>query len=124
MRSSADRQTSFGCFLSTSTMGAFSTLSSATSFWNTGVSRMPSRIHIPIPTSTMLSANGTRQPQVRNWSPDMAAAPSMTTVDRNNPAGTPHCGHDARKPRLCWPLRDHSIDSSTEPPHSPPTPMP
>ena len=124
MRSSAESKISFGCFLNTSTIGARSILFSLRSFWNTGVSRMPSRIHRPIPIRTMLRKNGTRQPQVRNWSPDKAVAPSMTMVDRNKPAGTPHCGQEARKPRLCWPLRDHSIDNSTEPPHSPPTPMP
>src|SRR5947209_5104063 len=32
---------------------------------------MPSRIHNPTPTSTIESRNGTRQPQVRNCSPDI-----------------------------------------------------
>ena len=31
---------------------------------------MPSRIHIPIATMTMLIRNGMRQPQTLNWSPD------------------------------------------------------
>ena len=45
------------------------------------------------------------------------------SVDSNKPQGTPNCGHEATRPRwLC--VRDHSIASSTEPPHSPPTPMP
>ena len=39
------------------------------------------------------------------------------------PAGTPNCGHEAMKPRLPW-VRDHSMAISTEPPHSPPAPMP
>ena len=42
---------------------------------------------------------------------------------RNNPAGAPNCGHEAIKPRLLLD-RAHSIANRTEPPHSPPTPMP
>ncbi len=41
----------------------------------------------------------------------------------NNPQGTPNCGHEATKPRD-WLVRAHSIDINTEPPHSPPTPIP
>jgi hypothetical protein len=48
---------------------------------------------------------------------------STATFARNKPAGTPNCGHDATRPRWPW-VRDHSIASSTDPPHSPPTPMP
>ena len=84
---------------------------------------MPSLIHRPTPTRTIDSANGIRQPQVANWSPDHVLAARITRLDRNRPAGTPNCGHDAMKPRWSW-VRDHSIASSTEPPHSPPTPMP
>ena len=69
-RSSADRITCLGCRLSTSSTGTRSTRSSATTFWKTGVSLMPSRIHMPIATMTMLSRNGMRQPQTLNWSPD------------------------------------------------------
>ncbi len=76
-----------------------------------------------MPTSTMLIRNGTRQPQVRNASPDIELNTSTARLARNNPDGTPNCGQDATKPR--WRLvRAHSIDSSTEPPHSPPTPTP
>ena len=41
----------------------------------------------------------------------------------NSPAGPPNCGHEVMKPR-CLLVRAHSIASSTEPPHSPPTPTP
>ena len=64
-----------------------------------------------------------RQPQARNWSPDQALKPSTARLARNSPQGTPNCGHEATSPRWPW-VRDHSIASSTEPPHSPPTPMP
>ena len=42
---------------------------------------------------------------------------------RKSPQGTPNCGHDAISPRDRS-VRAHSIDISTEPPHSPPTPTP
>ena len=68
-------------------------------------------------------ANGTRQPQVMNSSPAIWLMASTARLARNRPHGTPNCGHEAMKPReLCE--RAHSIESSTEPPHSPPTPMP
>ena len=76
-----------------------------------------------MPIRTMLSRNGTRQPQVAKSAPDQALNPRIATVARNRPDGTPNCGHEAISPRLPWP-RDHSIEISTEPPHSPPTPMP
>ena len=64
-----------------------------------------------------------RQPQVRNAGPEIVLNAKTTRLARNSPAGTPNCGHEATKPR--WALvRAHSIDSSTEPPHSPPTPIP
>ena len=40
--------------------------SSSSNLRNTGLSRIPSRIHSPIPTSTIDSRKGMRQPQVRN----------------------------------------------------------
>src|SRR5437764_6909109 len=47
---------------------------------------------------------------------------SKPPLARNRPTGTPNCGQLAIRPRLPrWP---HSIESSTEPPHSPPTPTP
>ena len=74
-------------------------------------------------TSTMLIKNGTRQPQVRNWSPAISLKASAAKLARNSPDGTPNCGQLAMKPR-CALVRAHSIDNSTEPPHSPPTPIP
>jgi len=64
-----------------------------------------------------------RHPQTRNWSPEIALNTSTAMFAKNNPAGPPNCGQDEMKPR--WALvRAHSIASNTEPPHSPPTPMP
>jgi hypothetical protein len=71
----------------------------------------------------MLSANGMRQPQLRNAGPESSLQMRTTRLAMKSPAGTPNCGHDAAKPR-CWLVRVHSIDISTEPPHSPPTPTP
>ena len=115
--------TCFGWRLSTSNTGARSMRSSSSTFWKTGVSRMPSRIHRPTPTMTMLIRNGMRQPQTRNWSPESQLNTSTATLARNSPAGAPNCGQAERKPRFLL-VRAHSIASRTEPPHSPPTPMP
>lgn len=53
----------------------------------------------------------------------MAADVSWTAaVDSSSPSGTPICGQLAMKPRRF--TEPHSIASSTEPPHSPPTAMP
>ena len=71
----------------------------------------------------MLRKNGTRQPQVAKSAPVQALTARITRFDRNRPDGTPNCGQDATSPRLPW-LRAHSIEISTDPPHSPPTPMP
>ena len=71
----------------------------------------------------MLIKKGMRQPQVRNWSPESQLNTSTARLARKNPAGAPNCGQDEMKPR-CLLVRAHSIASSTEPPHSPPTPMP
>ncbi len=97
--------------------------SSAITFWKTGVSRMPSRIHNPTPTMTMLIRNGMRQPHTRNWSPETQLNTSTARLARKNPAGAPNCGQDEMKPR-CLVVRAHSMASNTEPPHSPPTPIP
>ena len=64
-----------------------------------------------------------RQPQARNCSPDIWLKASTARLARNSPHGTPNCGQEAMKPREPS-VRAHSIDISTEPPHSPPTPMP
>src|SRR3979490_3480977 len=70
----------------------------------------------------MLSRNGILQPQTRKLGPVAALVAATTSVEVNNPAGTPNCGQLAKKPfRFALP---HSIDISTDPPHSPPTPSP
>src|SRR6516164_6486740 len=71
----------------------------------------------------MLRKNGMRHPQAKNWSPEIALNASAAKFARNRPDGTPNCGQAAIKPRW-WSDRAHSIDISTEPPHSPPTPTP
>jgi hypothetical protein len=70
-----------------------------------------------------LSQNGTRHPQLRNWSPDIRLNARIARLARKKPAGPPNCGHDAISPRFLL-VPAHSIDSNTEPPHSPPTPIP
>ena len=55
-----------------------------------------------------LSANGIRQPQVRNCSPDIWLKASTARLARNNPQGTPNCGQEAISPRDRS-LRAHSI---------------
>src|ERR1700730_12615655 len=72
---------------------------------------------------TMLSQNGTRHPQSRNWSPEIQLNSSTITLARNSPAGPPHCGHEVIKPRSALVLA-HSIALSVAPPPSPPTPTP
>jgi len=64
-----------------------------------------------------------RQPQTRNWSAESQLKTSTARLARKNPAGAPNCGQEAMKPRLRS-VRAHSIASNTEPPHSPPTPIP
>src|SRR5437899_7074406 len=91
---------SFGCFLKTSMIGAFSIFLLSRSCWNTGVSRMPSRIHSPTPTRIIESAKGIRQPQVRNWSPDIWLNARIARFARNRPHGTPNCGQDATNPQF------------------------
>ena len=70
----------------TSRIGAFSILLLSTSCLKTGVSRMPRRIHRPMPIRTMLSRNGTRQPQAMKSAPDQALNARITRLDRNRPA--------------------------------------
>ena len=70
----------------------------------------------------MLNRNGTRQPQVSKLDPATPLNSLTMPVDSSRPTGTPTWGQLAMKPRQrCLP---HSMDISTEPPHSPPTPMP
>ena len=74
-------------------------------------------------TRTKLSRNGTRHPQVSKASGlGTPVISRIIAVDRSSPIGTPSCGKLAISP-LRW-LSPHSIDMRTEPPHSPPTPMP
>jgi hypothetical protein len=77
----------------------------------------------PIAAMTMLRRKGIRHPQTRNWSPENQLKNSTARFARNSPAGPPNCGQAARKPRFLL-VRAHSIASNTEPPHSPPTPIP
>ena len=72
---------------------------------------------------TIDSQNGTRQPQVRNWSPEIALKASTARLAKNNPAGPPHCGQAVMKPRWALVLA-HSIAIKVAPPHSPPMPRP
>ena len=82
-----------------------------------------SRIHRPKATSTAEIRNATRQPQLRNCSSVRAAASTARTpLASRLPAGGPICAADAQKPRLFG--SPYSLDSSTAPPHSPPTPTP
>ena len=89
---------------------------------NSGLSNTFNRTYSPTATSSRLARNGTRQPQVRKSSPVVEDINCTIAVDSSSPSGTPSCGQLAMKPRR---LRDpHSMASSTEPPHSPPTAMP
>ena len=69
----------------------------------------------------MLRKNGTRHPQLRNPSPEIALNTNTAKFARKNPTGAPNCGQDAINPRCAF-ERAHSIESGTEPPHSPPSP--
>jgi predicted ATPase len=69
----------------------------------------------------MLRKKGTRHPQLRNWSPEIALNANTARFARKNPAGAPNWGQEAINPRWAF-ERAHSIASSTEPPHSPPSP--
>ena len=73
-------------------------------------------------TSTALSRNGIRQAHCSNAGPAAPLTSLTTPVEQSRPRGTPSCGHEAMNQR--WRCEPHSIDISTEPPHSPPTPMP
>jgi hypothetical protein len=55
--------------------------------------------------------------------PVSALKSSTITMVSTIPPGTPNCGQLAIRPRRAL-VRAYSIVSSTEPPHSPPTPMP
>ena len=70
----------------------------------------------------MLARNGMRQPQVSNASPMVWVSSETAPVESSRPIGTPTCGQLPMKPRRFG--LPHSMHSVTEPPHSPPTPMP
>ncbi len=107
----------------TSQTGILSTVCCFFTAANAGLSSTRSRTYRPMPTSTMDSRNGIRQPQLLKSSSEVLPCTSLTSpVDSSRPSGTPSCGQLAKKPRRRW--LPHSIDISTEPPHSPPTPMP
>src|SRR6202047_3262190 len=89
MRSNAVNAIVLGWRRNTSIVGARATRFSSITRRNTGVSRIPSRIHNPTPTMTMLSRNGIRQPQVRNWSPEIQLKISTAKFAKNSPAGAP-----------------------------------
>src|SRR6516162_11562768 len=63
--------------------------SSSITFWKTGVSRIPSRIHNPTPTMTMLIRNGMRQPHTRNWSPRKPAEDQHGQISQEEPGRRP-----------------------------------
>jgi hypothetical protein len=123
MRISAEVMTARGCVFSTSITGFLTTVCCSRSRSKCGVSSTAMRTYSPIPTSTMLIRNGIRHPQESNESGPTAPETSRTaSVDSSRPIGTPSWGRLAMKPRRR--REPHSIDMSTDPPHSPPTPMP
>ena len=71
----------------------------------------------------MLSRNGILQAHDSKVAePASVTVAAVMPLERTSPIGTPNWGQLPRKPfRFGLP---HSIDISTEPPHSPPTPMP
>ena len=94
----------------------------STSWANIGVSSTFSRTHRPMATSTRLARNGIRQAHALNASGKPRAITVIIPVPSSSPIGTPIWGQLAIRPRLfCLP---HSMDSSTEPLHSPPTATP
>ena len=95
----------------------------ATSFLNTGVSSIFSRIHRPIATSMTLARNGMRQPQDTNAASGMNRAVSRNVMfARMIAPPPPRLGNIAQTPR-----RDFgafSDPNSTPPAYSPPAARP
>src|SRR6185436_18728799 len=89
MRSSALRMISRGLRLMTSTIGWRATVSSSTSRANSGDSITLRRTQRPTPTSSRLSRNGTRQPQLSNASPEMWLNSETAPVDSSSSFGAP-----------------------------------
>lgn len=52
----------------------------------------------------MLAKNGTRHPQLRNPSPEIALNTNTAKFARKNPAGAPNCGQEATNPRWAFAL--------------------
>ncbi|MCY1486204.1 hypothetical protein D3C76_759320 [compost metagenome] len=66
--------------------GALEHLPSAFILRNAGDSCMDRRIQVEMPSSTMDSRNGRRQPQVSNWSPVKWRQARITSSDSSRPA--------------------------------------
>ena len=73
----------------TSTIGWRATASSSTSRANSGDSITLRRTQRPTPTSSRLSRNGTRQPQLSNASPEMWLNSETAPVDSSSSFGAP-----------------------------------
>ena len=75
-----------------------------------------------MPTRIRLPRNGIRQAHALNASGKDSAIAVIAPVPSSSPIGTPICGQLPIRPRRrCLP---HSMESSTEPLHSPPTATP
>ncbi|KAG1372428.1 hypothetical protein G6F59_018581 [Rhizopus arrhizus] len=83
---------------------------------------MDRRIQVEMPSRTMDSRNGRRQPQLRKSSLGRSETIRNTPVARIRPMGLPYCGADASNVRHLGGACSAAI--STAPPHSPPTAMP
>ena len=71
----------------------------------------------------MLKRKGILQAQASNVAgPASVTVKAVIAVDSNRPTGTPNWGQLPRKPLRFWLF--YFIDINTEPPHSPPTPIP
>lgn len=89
---------------------------------NSGVSSIPSRTQIPMPTRTIDPRNGSRHPQVRKSSSGSLEISTKVRLLPNNASAKPIAGQLLKRPRrLGGPC---SVLSSTALPHSPPMPMP
>ena len=114
---------SLGCFLMTSTMGAFSILSSLSSCLE----------HRRLQNAeTDPQAEADQNDREREWNapaPDEELIARLVAEGEDREVGQEQAaGHAELRPRghqaALVVVRDHSIASSTDPPHSPPTPMP
>lgn len=109
---------------STSTTGGFARGSRFTCA-NSGLSATLRRTNRPTASSTMLSRNGTRQPQARNWSSGRPETRVTIPADSTEPSGAPSMvklDHMPRRP--LWVRSACSTTMRVAPPHSPPMAMP